>query len=56
MHGDFTAIATEELFLKVQPKLHRVKKTGKVVAYRINNSGFPLRGAVWYPNRSSRRD
>jgi site-specific DNA recombinase len=49
VHGDFTAIVSEELFLKVQPKLHRVKKTGRVVAYRINNPDFPLRGAVRCP-------
>jgi len=24
VHGDFTAIGSEELFLRVQPKLHRV--------------------------------
>ena len=49
VRGDFTAIVSEELFLKVQPKLHRIKNIGKVVAYRINNPDFPLRGAAQCP-------
>ncbi|RIE17228.1 hypothetical protein SMC1_02600 [Candidatus Cryosericum septentrionale] len=51
VHGDLTAIVSQELFLRVQPKLHRVKKTGRLVAYRINNPDFPLRGAVRCPAR-----
>ncbi|WP_413814579.1 recombinase family protein [Candidatus Cryosericum terrychapinii] len=46
VHGDFEAIVPEELFLRVQPKLHRAKSTGRVVVYRINNPDFPLRGMV----------
>jgi site-specific DNA recombinase len=46
IQGDFEAIVPEEVFLRVQPKLHRVRETGRVVAYRINNPDFPLRGTV----------
>jgi DNA invertase Pin-like site-specific DNA recombinase/DNA-directed RNA polymerase subunit RPC12/RpoP len=44
--GDFEAIVSEEVFSRVQPKLHRAKSTGRVVNYRINNPDFPLRGVV----------
>ncbi|WP_413814596.1 recombinase family protein [Candidatus Cryosericum septentrionale] len=46
VRGDFEAIVPEEVFLRVQPKLHRARSTGRIVAYRINNPDFPLRGAV----------
>ena len=46
VHGDFEAIVPEDVFLRVQPKLHRARSTGRIVAYRINNPDFPLRGMV----------
>ena len=46
VRGDFEAMIPEEIFLRVQPKLHRATEKGRTVNYRINNPDFPLRGAV----------
>ena len=46
VRGDFEAMISEEIFLRVQPKLHRATEKGRTVNYRINNPDFPLRGAV----------
>ncbi|MHB8071454.1 MAG: recombinase family protein [Candidatus Cryosericum sp.] len=46
VRGDFEAIVPEEVFVRVQPKLHRASKGAKTVNYRIDNPDFPLRGEV----------
>ena len=46
--GDFDPIVPEDVFFRVQPKLHR-KTKAKQVNYQRNNPDFPLRGAVRCP-------
>jgi site-specific DNA recombinase len=46
VQGDYEAIVPEDVFLRVQPKLHRASEKGRTVNYRVNNPDFPLRGAV----------
>ena len=48
VRGDFEAIVPEDLFMRVQPHLHRSPAARKVT-YRRDNPDFPLRGLVTCP-------
>ena len=48
VRGDFDPIVTEDVFYRVQPKLHRKAKTTQV-RYLRDNPEFPLRGVVRCP-------
>jgi site-specific DNA recombinase len=48
VRGDFDPIVSEDVFYRVQPKLHRTQKVKKV-RYLRDNPEFPLRGVVRCP-------
>ena len=48
VRGDFDPIVSEDVFYRVQPKLHRKAKTTQV-RYLRDNPEFPLRGVVRCP-------
>jgi site-specific DNA recombinase len=48
VRGDFDPIVSEDVFYRVQPKLHRAQKVKKV-RYLRDNPEFPLRGVVRCP-------